>query len=159
MITRDVLYSASTNKQFIAVQSRAGQTYYMVIDYDKPIDEENEIYETYFLNLVDDRDLMSVLTDEEIVPTPTPQIIYMTPEPTQAPPPTSVPVETPTQQETRKMDSTTMLLLLVLIVLVIGGFVAWFVTSQSKKQVTRIPEYDEDEFDTEDADEDGGQDE
>lgn len=159
MITRDVLYSASTNKQFIAVQSRAGQTYYMVIDYDKPIDEENEIYETYFLNLVDDRDLMSVLTDEEIVPTPTPQIIYVTPEPTQAPPPTSAPVETPTQQETRKMDSTTMLLLLVLIVLVIGGFAAWFITSQNKKQVTRIPEYDEDEFDTEDADEDGGQDE
>ena len=159
MVTRDVLYSASTNKQFIAVQSRAGQTYYMVIDYDKPIDEENEIYETYFLNLVDDRDLMSVLTDEEIVPTPTPQIIYVTPEPTQVPPPTSAPVETPTQQETRKMDSTTMLLLLVLIVLVIGGFAAWFITSQNKKQVTRIPEYDEDEFDTEDADEDGGQDE
>ena len=159
MVTRDVLYSPSTNKQFIAVQSRAGQTYYMVIDYDKPIDEENEIYETYFLNLVDDRDLMSVLTDEEIVPTPTPQIIYVTPEPTQAPPPTSAPVETPAQQETRKMDSTTMLLLLVLIVLVIGGFAAWFITSQNKKQVTRIPEYDEDEFDTEDADEDGGQDE
>ena len=159
MVTRDVLYSASTNKQFIAVQSRAGQTYYMVIDYDKPIDEENEIYETYFLNLVDDRDLMSVLTDEEIVPTPTPQIIYVTPEPTQVPPPTSAPVETPTQQETRKMDSTTMLLLLVLIVLVIGGFAAWFITSQNKKQVTRIPEYDEDEFDTEDANEDGGQDE
>ena len=160
MVTRDVLYSAGTNKQFIAVQSRAGQTYYMVIDYDKPIDEENEIYETYFLNLVDDRDLMSVLTDEEIVPTPTPQIIYVTPEPTQVPPPTSAPVETPTQQETRKMDSTTMLLLLVLIVLVIGGFVAWFITSQNKKQTPRIPEYDEDEeYDVGDSEDDDSTDE
>jgi hypothetical protein len=160
MVTRDVLYSAGTNKQFIAVQSRAGQTYYMVIDYDKPIDEENEIYETYFLNLVDDRDLMSVLTDEEIVPTPTPQIIYVTPEPTQAPPPTSAPVETPAQQETRKMDSTTMLLLLVLIVLVIGGFVAWFITSQNKKQTPRIPEYDEDEeYDVGDSEDDDSTDE
>ena len=160
MVTRDVLYSASTNKQFIAVQSRAGQTYYMVIDYDKPIDEENEIYETYFLNLVDDRDLMSVLTDEEIVPTPTPQIIYVTPEPTQVPPPTSAPVETPVQQETKKMDSAVMLLLLVLIVLVIGGFVAWFITSQNKKQVPRIPEYDEDdEYEIDDSDEESNQDE
>ena len=144
MATRDVLYSASTNKQFISVQSRNGQTYYLVIDYDKPIDEANEIYETYFLNLVDDRDLMSVLTDEEIIPTPTPQIIYVTPEPTQVPLPTSVPTEAPVQQETRKMDSATMLLLL-LIVLVIGGFAAWFITSQRKRQTPRIPEYDEDE--------------
>lgn len=144
MVTRDVLYSASTNKQFISVQSRAGQTYYMVIDYDKPIDEANEIYETYFLNLVDDRDLMSVLTDEEIVPTPTPQIIYVTPDPTQVSPPTSAPVETP-MQENRKMDSTTMLLLLILIVLVVGGLAAWFISSQNKKQAPRIPEYEEDE--------------
>ena len=155
MATRDVLYSASTNKQFISVQSRNGQTYYLVIDYDKPIDEENEIYETYFLNLVDDRDLMSVLTDDEIVPTPTPQIIYVTPEPTQVPPPTSAPVETPAQQETRKMDSTTMLFLLVLIVLVIGGFAVWFITSQNKKQTPRIPEYDEDEeYDVGDSEDD-----
>ena len=157
MATRDVLYSASTNKQFISVQSRNGQTYYMVIDYDKPIDEANEIYETYFLNLVDDRDLMSVLTDEEIIPTPTPQIIYVTPEPTGVPLPTSVPTEAPVQQETRKMDSTTMLLLL-LIVLVIGGFAAWFITSQRKRQTPRIPEYDEDE-EIEDSEEDANLDE
>jgi hypothetical protein len=143
MATRDVLYSANTNKQFISVQSRAGQTYYMVIDYDKPIDEANELYETYFLNLVDDRDLMSVLTDEEIVPTPTPQIIYVTPEPTQVPVPTAAPTES--AQDSRKMNSTTMLLLIILILLVVGGLVAWFISSQNKKQVPRIPEYEEDE--------------
>lgn len=88
--------------------------------------------------------LMSVLTDEEIVPTPTPQIIYVTPDPTQVSPPTSAPVETP-MQENRKMDSTTMLLLLILIVLVVGGLAAWFISSQNKKQAPRIPEYEEDE--------------
>lgn len=82
MQTLDVLYAANTNKQFITVQTRAGETYYLVIDYDKPIDAENEIYETYFLNLVDDRDLMSVVSADEIVATPTPQIVYVTPEPT-----------------------------------------------------------------------------
>ena len=94
--------------------------------------------------MVDDRDLMSVLTDEEIVPTPTPQIIYVTPEPTQVPPPTAAPIDTP-MQENRKMDSTTMLLLIILILLAVGGLVAWFITAQNKKQLPRIPEYDEDE--------------
>ena len=33
--------------------------FYMVIDYDKPLDEDGEQYETYFLNLVDSRDPVS----------------------------------------------------------------------------------------------------
>lgn len=37
--TLDVLYSAATNKQFITLQSKAGNTFYLVIDYDKPIDD------------------------------------------------------------------------------------------------------------------------
>ena len=63
--TLDVLYSAATNKQFITVQSKNGNTFYLVIDYDKPIDEEAEIYETHFLNLVDERDLLALMSDEE----------------------------------------------------------------------------------------------
>ena len=161
MATRDVLYAANTNKQFISVQSRNGQTYFLVIDYDKPIDEENEIYETYFLNLVDDRDLMSVLTDEEIVPTPTPQIIYVTPVPTQAPSPTAAPsVETPPQQETGKMDSAVMTLLLLLILLAVAGLAFWLFRSQKDNKTPRIPEYDEDEgYEIEDAEEDHDSDE
>ena len=150
MATRDVLYSASTNKQFISVQSRNGQTYYMVIDYDKPIDEANEIYETYFLNMVDDRDLMSVLTDEEIVPTPTPQIIYVTPEPTAAPQPTQQPIE----PEKKKMDSSAALLLLLIVLLAGGGFAAWYFMNQKKNPVPQLPEYDEDEFEMDESEED-----
>ena len=55
MKTVDLLYSKATNKQFITVQTRKGETYYLVIDYDKPLDKDGEQYETYFLNLVDDR--------------------------------------------------------------------------------------------------------
>ena len=147
MATRDVLYSASTNKQFISVQSRNGQTYYMVIDYDKPIDEANEIYETYFLNMVDDRDLMSVLTDEEIVPTPTPQIIYVTPEPTAAPQPTQQPIE----PEKKKTDSSAVLLLLLIVLLAGGGFAAWYFMNQKKNTVPQLPEYDEDELEMDES--------
>ena len=147
MATRDVLYSASTNKQFISVQSRNGQTYYMVIDYDKPIDEANEIYETYFLNMVDDRDLMSVLTDEEIVPTPTPQIIYVTPEPTAAPQPT----QQPTEPEKKKTDSSAVLLLLLIVLLAGAGFAAWYFMKQKKNPVPQLPEYDEDELEMDES--------
>lgn len=100
--TLDVLYSAATNKQFITLQSKNGNTFYLVIDYDKPIDEEAEMYETYFLNLVDERDLLALMSDEEKeeVPTPTPEIIYVTPEPTAMPMITATPAPTePAEQE------------------------------------------------------------
>ena len=59
LVTRDLLYDEHTNKQFITVQARGGATFYLVIDYDKPVDEEGEQYETYFLNMVDEADLLA----------------------------------------------------------------------------------------------------
>lgn len=151
MQTLDVLYSAATNKQFITVQSRNGQTYYLVIDYDKPIDEENELYETYFLNLVDDRDLMSVLSEEEIVPTPTPEIIYVTPEPTSMPLPTAVPSAEPEKPEKQGMNQTSLLALLVL--LLAGGGAAFFFMKKKKTNAPKSRMLDESSFD-DDEDED-----
>ena len=137
MQTLDMLYSAATNKQFITVQTKAGQTYYMVIDYDKPIDEKNEIYETYFLNLVDDGDLMSVVTEEEIVPTPMPQVIYVTPEPTTAP---QLPVEPEEPKEEAKAPASAAPLLLILAVAA-GGGALWFL--KFRKNNKRMPDADE----------------
>ena len=110
--TLDVLYSAATNKQFITLQSKSGNTFYLVIDYDKPIDAEAEMYETYFLNLVDERDLLALMSDEEKeeVPTPTPEIIYVTPEPTAVPVPTAAPTE---QEKTDKPSQMTAIIALV----------------------------------------------
>ena len=77
----------------ITLQSKNGNTFFLVIDYDKPIDEEAEMYETYFLNLVDERDLLALLSEDEReeVPTPTPEIIYVTPVPTAVPAVTATP--------------------------------------------------------------------
>ena len=59
LVTCDLLYDEHTNKQFITVQTSGGNTFYIVIDYDKPVDEEGEQYETYFLNVVDEADLLA----------------------------------------------------------------------------------------------------
>lgn len=59
LVTRDLLYDAATNKQFITVETSGGNTFYIVIDYDKPVDEEGEQYETYFFSVVDEADLLA----------------------------------------------------------------------------------------------------
>ena len=147
MQTMDMLYSASTNKQFITVQTRAGETYYMVIDYDKPIDEENEIYETYFLNLVDDRDLMSVVSEDEIQPTPTPQIVYVTPEPT---PVTQQPA--PIVVEDDGMEEMLPTILLIGGVAAIGGAIFWLVKKKKDSSARNVLDFD-DEYEFEDEEE------
>ena len=145
MQTMDMLYSASTNKQFITVQTRAGETYYMVIDYDKPIDEANDIYETYFLNLVDDRDLMSVVSEDEIQPTP--QIVYVTPEPTQVPQQTA-----PIVVEDDGMEEMLPTILLIGGVAAIGGAIFWMVKKKKDSAPRNISDCD-DEYEFEDDEE------
>lgn len=54
-------YDKATNKQFITVQTSGGNTFYIVIDYDKPTDEDGEQYQTYFLNMVDEADLLAAM--------------------------------------------------------------------------------------------------
>ena len=147
MQTLDMLYSASTNKQFITVQTRAGETYYMIIDYDKPIDAENDIYETYFLNLVDDRDLMSVVSEDENQPTPTPQIVYVTPEPTQIPQQTA-----PIVVEDDGLEEKLPTILLIGGVAAIGGAIFWMMKKKKEDAARNVPDFD-DEYEFEDDEE------
>ena len=139
--TLDVLYSAATNKQFITLQSKSGNTFYLVIDYDKPIDEEAEMYETHFLNLVDERDLLALMSDEEKeeVPTPTPQVIYVTPVPT------SIPV--PTEPD-KKPDQTMAITALVAILAMIGVGAFLLLRKNSKPAISKI----DNDFDLDDDD-------
>lgn len=61
LVTRDLLYDKHTNKQFITVQTSGGSTFYIVIDYDKPVNEEEEQYQTYFFSVVDEADLLAAM--------------------------------------------------------------------------------------------------
>ena len=145
MKTLDLLYSKATNKQFISVQTKQGQTYYIVIDYDKPVDAEGDLYETYFLNLVDDADLLSVLG------------IQPTPEPTATPVPTLEPTPTPTPQPTaapepEKKDSVPAMMAMLLLTVLIGGGAAALVLFKKKDKPGRVPDIDDLDFDDDDED-------
>ena len=63
-LTRDLLYDKATNKQFITVQTKNGNTFFVVIDYDAPINEDEEQYQTYFLNMVYESDLLALLDED-----------------------------------------------------------------------------------------------
>lgn len=63
--TRDLLFDKHTNKQFVTLETRKGNPFFLVIDYDKPKDAAGEQFDTFFLNKVDEADLMSLLDDEE----------------------------------------------------------------------------------------------
>ena len=134
MKTVDLLYSKATNKQFITVQTRKGETYYLVIDYDKPLDKDGEQYETYFLNLVDDRDLFGVVSKDE----------QPTPEPTATP--TPKPTAEPKPETERTTDSTAMMALVLLAVLIAGGAAAFVVLGKKRDAQPRYnTELDDDD--------------
>lgn len=138
MKTVDLLYSKATNKQFITVQTRKGETYYLVIDYDKPLDKDGEQYETYFLNLVDDRDLFGVVSKDE----------QPTPEPTATP--TPKPTAEPKPETEKTSDSTAMMALVLLVVLIAGGAAAFVLLGKKRDAQTRYnTELDDDDDDEE----------
>ena len=158
LVTRDLLYDGHTNKQFITVETRGGNTFYIVIDYDKPVDEEGEQYYTYFLNMVDEADLLAALeaaggelpvcdcadrcaagavnTDCPVCATNMAECVGTVPEPE--------PVEEPepTEPEPEKSGGAGMLIPL-LAVLAIGGGAGWyFKIYRPKQQKAAEPEED-----------------
>lgn len=68
IVTRDLLYDKATNKQFVTVQDREGNFFYLVIDYDAPVGEDEEQFKTYFLNPVDASDLAALAKEEQHEP-------------------------------------------------------------------------------------------
>lgn len=158
LVTRDLLYDEHTNKQFITVQTRGGATFYLVIDYDKPVDEEGEQYETYFLNMVDEADLLAAAEaagaelavcacvdkcEAGAVNTDCPVCsVNMTKCVGAEPEPVTEPVEEPAPEPEKKGNAGTLLIILALAV--IGGGAGWYFKVYRPKQ-ERAAESGEDE--------------
>ena len=166
LVTRDLLYDEHTNKQFITVQTSGGNTFYIIIDYDKPVDEEGEQYETYFFSVVDEADLLAaaeaagveqavcscsekceagaVNTDCAVCSVNMSKCVGVEPEPTE----TEEPAPEEAEPET---GGNTGMLLLILAVAGIGGVAAfYFKVLRPKQQQAAEPEEDYGEEDYED---------
>ena len=168
-VTRDLLYDKYSNKQFITIETRGGETFYLVIDYDKPLDEDGEQYETFFLNLVDEADLLALIDEEEpaeetcvctvhcevgAINTACPickasmvDCMGKTPvaekEPEPAAPAETEPEPETTQEDTKKSSAP---LLLILLVLLGGGFAFYWFKFRKPKANTKGP-VDLDDYD------------
>ena len=174
LVTRDLLYDAATNKQFITVETNGGSTFYIVIDYDKPVDEDGEQYQTYFLNTVDEADLLAaaeaagvelascscsdkcaagaVNTDCAVCAVNMTECAGVEQKPEPEPEPVAEPDAEP---ETEKGNAG--MLLLVLAVAVLGGGAAfYFKVYRPKQQAATEPEEDYgEELEDYDGEEDG----
>ena len=173
--TRDLLYDKHTNKQFITVETRNGHTLYIVIDYDKLLDEEEERYQTYFLNPVDEADLMALLEDDS---QNTPAVCSCTEKCTAGKVNTNCALcktdmtncagKEATPEETEQPDEPTPekknniggILILVLILAAGGGGALWyFKLRKPKSSVKGGDELDEFDFDEDDEVKEYGDDE
>ena len=140
LVTRDLLYDKATNKQFITVQTSGGNTFYIIIDYDKPTDEDGEQYQTYFLNMVDEADLTALLEELDI------DVPDTTPESTPTPKPTVEVVPEP--DEPNGVNSS---ILLIVFALLVGGVILYYFKVIKKKPKQKVPSYT-DEYDMDDDD-------
>jgi flagellar basal body-associated protein FliL len=144
--------SKSGDKEFITVQTKDGNTFYLIID--RASDEDN----VYFLNLVDEEDLLTLIDDEEFVSeykngaADTEDIDLeetTTPEP-----------EVTAEPKVSEAKSSGPLLVIVLIMLLAGGAAVWFFKFRKPKPSAKSPadldDYDfseDEEYETETEDE------
>ena len=156
LVTRDLLYDKHTNKQFITVQTSGGNTFYIVIDYDKPVDEDGEQYQTYFFSVVDEVDLLTAIeaagmevpacactvkcaagainTDCPVCAVNMSECVGTKAEPE--------PVEEPEPAEPEQKSNTGTLLLILAVALIGGGAGWYFKVYRPKHQRAEQPEED-----------------
>ena len=166
-VTRDLLYDEHTNKQFITVQTSGGNTFYIIIDYDKPVDEDGEQYQTYFLSVVDEADLLAaaeaagielptcectdkcmagaVNTDCPVCATNMTECAGVAPEvePTVDP----EPVDDPEPEQPKVESNNTGTIILIVAVALIGGAGAWYFKIYRPKKQAAQPEEEYEEPD------------
>ena len=143
----DIQGEAAKDKQFIVVQSRGGNYFYIVID--NAAEGENRVH---FLNQVDEADLLSLI-DEDLQSIQKQQTPEVTPAPQIEPEPSP-------QPEQKKDDANPMgglILFLILAVLGGGGAIFYLKVIKPKQNVkggTDLDDFDLEEWEDDETEED-----
>ena len=144
-IVDDLEGEQAEDKQFITVKTKAGNTFYLIID---RAGKENNVY---FLNLVDEADLRALMEEDgNLEPLPGEGAVPTVPEP--EPEPTPEPeteVEEPEPAES--MNPTP--IILVILILLGGGGLWYFKLRKPKPSVKGGTHLDEYSFDDDDYEE------
>ena len=132
----DIESASSSDKQFITVVTKSGNYFFIIID--RAAETEN----VYFLNKVDEADLMSILEESgyEIAATPSPT-------------PTSHPtaeIESTDDTDVGKSDGASLILIGVLAAAAVGVFVFLKKRKSTQKPAPRMEDF---EYDYDDEDE------
>lgn len=135
----DIESASSSEKQFITVVTKSGNYFFIIID--RAAETEN----VYFLNKVDEADLMSILEESgyEIATTPTPT-------PTMRP---TAEVESADETDDSKSSGGSLILIGVLATAAVGAFIFLKRRKSTQKPVPRMEDFEYDYGDDPDEEE------